>query len=83
VTGGANDQRVGNPSERTGVLVVRAWFEEGSPDVLRARVIRTIDVSARAELVTVVRGKDEVILAVQAWLDAFVGGGSPGRAHTD
>lgn len=77
MTGGANDRRVVTGSERTGVLVVRAWFDERPPRGLLARVTETIDVSAPEQLVTLARGKDEVILVVQAWLDAFLRGESP------
>jgi hypothetical protein len=33
------------PSYRTGLLIIRAWVEEGSPDRLRAHVLVTGDIS--------------------------------------
>jgi hypothetical protein len=56
-------------TERTGVLVIRAWIESGS---LRARVTRTLDTSVRDDAVSVVATPQEVTRIVVDWLDAFV-----------
>jgi hypothetical protein len=56
-------------TERTGALVIRAWIESGS---FRARVTRSLDVSTRDDVVSVVAAPDEVTRIVVDWLEAFV-----------
>jgi hypothetical protein len=60
--------------QRIGVLVVRAWLEDASDTVLRARITQTLDITAHDDVVIVVSTSDDVCDAVRAWLDAFVGG---------
>lgn len=57
-------------AERTGVLVARAWVEEGA---LRARLTRVDDVSSGAEQVTVHGSMDSVLQEVESWLEALHG----------
>jgi hypothetical protein len=62
---------VGEP-DRIGVLVIRAWLEEsGVPGDLRARITKTLDVSAPAPVEAVAASEDEVVAIVAAWLRAF------------
>jgi hypothetical protein len=60
--------------QRTGVLVVRAWLEEGAEVGLRARVTHTLDVSRRGEIVLVAATQEEIYAAVRTWLEAFTAG---------
>ncbi|MCP9485281.1 MAG: hypothetical protein MSC30_05445 [Gaiellaceae bacterium MAG52_C11] len=54
--------------QKTAVLVIRAWLEEGlDANSLRARITRTVDVS-NAGTFEVVAASEEEILAVRAWL---------------
>jgi len=59
-------------AERTAVLVVRVWVETASGAGLRARVTRTLDITARDEESTVVATPEEITRLVAEWLEAFV-----------
>ncbi len=58
-------------AERTGVLVVRIWTTEDDPPQIRARITRTVDVTAGEQVVSVAGTLEEVENAVHAWLRAF------------
>ena len=58
--------------QKTAVLVIRAWFEEGlETNALRARITQTLDVSQAETLETAVVSEDEIVAAVSAWLHSF------------
>ena len=57
-------------SERTGVLVIRVWVEDGQPG-LRARIIGRLDTLSDHESVTASAGVDSVCAVVRHWLEAF------------
>jgi hypothetical protein len=64
---------VGEP-DRIGVLVIRAWLEEGFvPGDIRARITQTLDVSAPSPVETVAGSEEEIVAIVVAWLRAFTG----------
>jgi len=64
---------VGEP-DRTGVLVIRAWLEEGLVSGgLRARITKTLDVSSPAPVEAVAGSEDEIVAIVVAWLREFTG----------
>jgi hypothetical protein len=56
--------------ERAGVIVVRAWSEEGGR--VRARVTAA-GFSLPEETVSSAEGVDEIVGLVRAWLERFVG----------
>jgi hypothetical protein len=60
-------------AERTGLLVIRVWIEPDGDDGFRARITRTLDVSARDETVTVAASPAEVTGVLVQWLEEFVG----------
>jgi hypothetical protein len=62
--------------ERTAVLVIRVWFEEGTAGrSLRARITETPDVSASELTATsAAASEQEVVRAVRAWLRALTAG---------
>jgi len=61
--------------ERTAVLVVRAWLEEGlEGNALRARITETPDVASVARKETVAGSETEILEAVQEWLRSFLVG---------
>jgi hypothetical protein len=64
---------VGDP-DRIGVLVIRAWLEEGgvSSD-LRARITQTLDTAAPSPVEAVAASEEEIVAIVVAWLRAFTG----------
>jgi hypothetical protein len=70
---------------QAGLLVVRVWVESNGSHALRARITQTLDLESRDESVMVVSSVDEVVAAVRAWLDAFLGlaGGAGDDAVTD
>lgn len=62
-------------SDRTGLLIIRAWIEQGSPEPLRVQVRLTTDVSAGFDRTLTLSRADEVGATVQAWLaDILVAG---------
>jgi hypothetical protein len=66
-------------TERTGVLVVRAWLEDDRPDALRARITSTLDLAQRELDVTPAEKPEQVLQTVKAWLDAFLVGTNDDR----
>ena len=63
------------PTERTAVLVIRAWLEgqdDARPKPLRARITSTLDVSAPGPPDTIgAASEKEIVNAVRTWLRAF------------
>jgi hypothetical protein len=60
--------------ERTAVLVIRAWLEEEiEEDALRARITQSLDVSSTETSERRAASKEEILIAVEEWLQAFVG----------
>jgi hypothetical protein len=55
--------------ERTAVLVIRAWLEEGR---LRARITHTRDIGSVSTVETAAASSEEVVRAVETWLRSFV-----------
>ena len=70
----------GGVADRTGVLVVRVWIENGQA-LLRARITGRLDVGRDDEMTTVVAGAQAAAAAVGRWLDEFERGTS--LASTD
>ncbi len=62
---------VGTHNRRDGVLVIRAWLEEGSPEAFRARVISVAGTERGEETVTWVASADEVHEAVDSWIEGL------------
>jgi len=54
--------------DRTGLLIIRAWIEEGSSEPLRARVQLSTDVSAGFERTPTFARAEAVCAAVHEWL---------------
>ena len=60
------------PSHRTGLLIIRAWIEDGSAQRLRAHVRVTDDVSAGIERTLTLVEPDTVGELVDAWLESVL-----------
>ena len=60
------------PSHRTGLLIIRAWVEDGSADPLRAHIRLTGDISQGIERTLTVAEPDRVHETVAAWLQGLV-----------
>ena len=58
---------------KTGLLIIRAWVEEGSSRPLRADISATTDVSAGFERSVTVARPEEVSATVQKWLAEVLG----------
>ncbi len=56
------------PSNRTGLLIIRAWVEDGSSNPLRARIRMTTDLGAGFETEFVLTDTGDVSRAVHRWL---------------
>lgn len=52
----------------TGLLIIRAWIEEGSSEPLRAQISISTDVSAGIERTVTHARMEEVCHTVQEWL---------------
>jgi hypothetical protein len=59
---------------RTGLLIVRAWVEPGSPSPLRAQIRLTTDVSGGLDRSLTVAQEEAVVEAVKAWLSEMLAG---------
>jgi len=58
--------------EHVGILIIRAWTEQGSRVQLRAHVRQTTDVSAGLQGGTTVTDEDAVVELVRTWLGAIL-----------
>jgi hypothetical protein len=63
-------------TERTAVLVVRAWRDAADSGV-RCRILLSDDVLSGAERSIAASGADEVCDVVRAWLDGVASGDAP------
>ena len=62
------------PISRTGLLIIRAWIEEGSSEPLRAHIRLTTDVSSGFEDSMTLSQVPAVCEAVETWLGDIVSG---------
>ena len=69
----------GPNTARTGLLIIRAWVEEGSSVPLRADVRATTDVAAGFDRSVTLARPEEVGATVQDWLAEVLGGPAPGK----
>jgi hypothetical protein len=60
------------PSQRTGLLIIRAWLEPGSTEPLRAHIRVTNDISAGIERTVALAESDTVMQLVDEWLHGIV-----------
>jgi hypothetical protein len=60
------------PTHRTGLLIIRAWVEEGSQEPLRAHVRVSDDISSGIEREVALVHLDTVMELVDAWLHGIV-----------
>jgi len=62
-------------SERSGVLVVRAWIEGETPQ-LKARISHTVDLAQREPETATASSPEQIYAEVRRWLEALEGGRS-------
>jgi hypothetical protein len=65
------------PAHRTGLLVIRAWVEEGSSEPLRALIRLTTDVSSGFEQTMALSQVPAVCEAVETWLGDMLSDSAP------
>jgi hypothetical protein len=61
-------------SEQAGVIVIRVWIERDAPKPLRARITASSDLMTDEQTIAVVAGAEEIVAAVQTWLETFARG---------
>jgi hypothetical protein len=61
-------------TERTGLMIIRAWVEDGSSTPLRAELSMTADVAIGMERTSVHSDVVAVGSEVQTWLEAILSG---------
>ena len=71
-----DDGVASSPPERTGVLVLRIWTEDGGGD-LRARISSTTELESTPPSTAVAGSLDDVRAMVAAFLEAFAATTSP------
>ena len=57
------------PTDRTGLLIIRAWIEDGSSEPLRAHLRLSTDVSTGFERTVTLARPEAVCDTVQEWLN--------------
>jgi hypothetical protein len=59
--------------ERAGLLIIRVWLESDTPDGLRARITRTLDVERGPgeERISTASKPEEICATVSDWLREF------------
>ncbi len=58
--------------DRTAVLVIRAWLEEGLEDAeVRARITESLDITSRERAEKAIAGEEHILAAVAEWLQSF------------
>jgi hypothetical protein len=63
-------------AERSGVLVMRAWVEDG-PRGLRVRITQSRGLAANDHVQTSASSVDEVLAVVRAWLELLLDAREP------
>ena len=77
----ADEAQVGDEAaaktHRTGLLIIRAWVEDGSSEPLRADVRATTDVSAGFDRAVTLARPEDVVATVQTWLAEVLADSAP------
>jgi hypothetical protein len=71
VTAAPDHGRMSRRTERTGIFVVRAWFEGDEPEDFRARITYSLDVTSGEEVMTTTYKPDDVSRHLELWLEAL------------
>jgi hypothetical protein len=69
-------------SDRTGILIVHLWVEEGTSEGFRARITQTLDSRDREQTGSAAANPEDVYTTVRTWVEGFVDAGeAPGPLH--
>ena len=60
------------PRDRAGLLVVRAWHEDGAEKSLRARITEIGDLESPEEVIRYAGSREELHAVLDRWLDRLV-----------
>jgi hypothetical protein len=63
--------------DRTALMIIRVWVEEGSSSPLRAQIRIASDVSDGVDRTLTFAASDDVCAAVAAWLSEVLSGVTP------
>ncbi len=66
--------------DRTGLLIIRAWVEQGSSKPLRAQIRLTTDVASGFASEMTLAEVEAVSAAVEAWLDDVLADAKTGQS---
>lgn len=69
-----DDDRYMRPQafDRTGILILHIWLEDGVSEGFRARITQTLDSLSQDKQVATAASTEDVYTAVRAWMEAFV-----------
>ena len=73
-------QKAASTTYTTGLLIIRAWVEDGSLEPLRADVRAATDVSAGLDRAGTLSRPEDVVATVQKWLAEVLAGTAPREA---
>lgn len=59
-------------SDRTGILIVRLWFEARARDGFRARITQTLDSAEPEETTATAATPEDIYTLVRTWVGRFV-----------
>jgi hypothetical protein len=59
-------------TERSAVLILRAWIESGRVQSFRARIIQSSDSAGTEHTIVTTTVPDTVMAAVRTWLDSLM-----------
>jgi hypothetical protein len=72
VTASRHDDDVTYAAPRTGILMVRMWWEADAPEGFRARITHTLDSAEPEQETASVGGADGLCAVVRSWVEDFV-----------
>lgn len=61
------------PSNRSALLVIRAWREDGAEDSLRARITEIPNLDTPYEVVRLASTREDLHSVLDRWLDRLLG----------
>ncbi len=60
------------PSDRTGILILRLWIEADADEEFRARITQTLDSTGTEQAIATAADPGDIYAVVRTWVEAFV-----------
>ena len=60
------------PTDRTGVLIVRLWIEANARGGFRARITQKLDSTCKEQTMATAADPEDLYAVVRTWVEAFV-----------